>query len=105
MSRDGGAIVWRCFVAIPTFKEAASPALVVATVDPLPGPVDVIVMDDGLTDGTAVEIARVQQDLPIAPLRLAYNLEKGRPCGRALERHRLRWWCCMTPISNTPPLR
>lgn len=77
VSRDGGAIVWRCSVAIPTFKEAASLAPVVATVEPLPGPVEVIVVDDGSTDGTAVEIAWVQQDLPIASLRLAYSLGKG----------------------------
>jgi glycosyltransferase involved in cell wall biosynthesis len=70
-------VVWRYSVVIPAFNEAASLARVVAKVAALPGPVEVIVVDDGSTDGTAEEIARVQRDLPIASLRLAGNRGKG----------------------------
>jgi glycosyltransferase involved in cell wall biosynthesis len=71
------AIAWRFSVVIPAFNEAASIARVVAKVAALPGPVEVIVVDDGSTDGTAEEIARVQRDLPIVSLRLAVNRGKG----------------------------
>jgi glycosyltransferase involved in cell wall biosynthesis len=70
-------VAWRYSVVIPAFNEAASLARVVAKVAALPGPVEVIVVDDGSTDGTAEEIARVQRDLPIASLRLAGNRGKG----------------------------
>jgi glycosyltransferase involved in cell wall biosynthesis len=71
------AIAWRFSVVIPAFNEAASIARVVADVAALPGPVEVIVVDDGSTDGTADEIARVQRCLPIVSLRLAGNRGKG----------------------------
>lgn len=70
-------VAWRYSVVIPAFNEAASLARVVEKVAALPGPVEVIVVDDGSTDGTAEEIARVQRDLPIASLRLAGNRGKG----------------------------
>jgi hypothetical protein len=70
-------VAWRYAVVIPAFNEAASIARVVAKVAALPGPVEVIVVDDGSTDGTAEEIARVQRDLPIASLKLAGNRGKG----------------------------
>ena len=71
------AIAWRYSVVIPAFNEAASLARVVQKVAALPGPVEVIVVDDGSTDGTAQEIARVERDLPIVSLRLAGNRGKG----------------------------
>ena len=71
------AIAWRYSVVIPAFNEAASLARVVEKVAALPGPVEVIVVDDGSTDRTADEIARVQRDLPIVSLRLAGNRGKG----------------------------
>lgn len=71
------AIAWRYSVVIPAFNEAASLARVVQKVATLPGPVEVIVVDDGSTDGTAEEIARVERDLPIVSLRLAGNRGKG----------------------------
>jgi len=71
------AIAWRYSVVIPAFNEAASLARVVQKVAALPGPVEVIVVDDGSTDGTAEEIARVERDLPIVSLRLAGNRGKG----------------------------
>jgi len=52
------AVAWRYSVVIPAFNEADSLARVVAAVAGLPGPVEVIVVDDGSTDGTAEEIAR-----------------------------------------------
>ena len=70
-------VAWRYSVVIPAFNEAASIARVVAKVAARPGPVEVIVVDDGSTDGTAEEIARAQRDLPIASLRLAGNRGKG----------------------------
>lgn len=71
------AIAWRYSVVIPAFNEAASLARVVEKVAALPGPVEVIVVDDGSTDRTADEIARVQRCLPIVSLRLAGNRGKG----------------------------
>lgn len=71
------AIAWRFSVVIPAFNEAVSISRVVAKVAALPGPVEVIVVDDGSTDGTAEEIARVQRCLPIVSLRLAANRGKG----------------------------
>jgi glycosyltransferase involved in cell wall biosynthesis len=70
-------VAWRYSVVIPAFNEAASLARVVEKVAALPGPVEVIVVDDGSTDGTAAEIARVERDLPIVSLRLAENRGKG----------------------------
>lgn len=70
-------VAWRYSVVIPAFNEAASLARVVEKVAALPGPVEVIVVDDGSTDGTAGEIARVQRCLPIVSLRLAGNRGKG----------------------------
>jgi len=71
------AVAWRYSVVIPAFNEADSLARVVAAVAGLPGPVEVIVVDDGSTDGTAEEIARVERDLPIVSLRLPVNRGKG----------------------------
>ena len=70
-------VAWRYSVVIPAFNEAASLARVVEKVAALPGPVEVIVVDDGSTAGTAAEIARVERDLPIVSLRLAENRGKG----------------------------
>lgn len=79
------AIVWRFSVVIPAFNAAAYLARV-ADVAALPGPVEVIVVDDGSTDGTAEEIARVQRDLPIVSLRLAGNRGKGAAVREGIAR-------------------
>ena len=70
-------VAWRYSVVIPAFNEAASIGRVVEKVAALPGPVEVIAVDDGSIDGTTEEIARVQRDLPTASLRLAANRGKG----------------------------
>lgn len=71
------ATAWRFSVVSPAFNEAASISRVVKKVAALPGPVEVIVVDDRSTDGTAAETAGVQRCLPIVSLRLAGNRGKG----------------------------
>ena len=68
---------WRYTVVIPAFNEAGSLASVVATASALPGPVEVIVIDDGSTDGTPAVLERSAGELPIVVHRFPGNRGKG----------------------------
>ena len=68
---------WRYTVLIPAFNEAGSLASVVAAASALPGAVEVIVVDDGSTDGTPAVLERVAGELPIVVHRFPGNRGKG----------------------------
>ena len=68
---------WRYTVVIPAFNEAGSLASVVAAASALPGPVEVIVIDDGSTDDTPAVLERAAGELPIVVHRFPGNRGKG----------------------------
>lgn len=68
---------WRYTVVIPAFNEAGSLASVVAAASALPGPVEVIVIDDGSTDDTPAVLERAAGELPIVMHRFPGNRGKG----------------------------
>jgi len=68
---------WRYTVVIPAFNEAGSLASVVASASALPGPVEVIVIDDGSTDDTPAVLERAAGELPIVVHRFPGNRGKG----------------------------
>jgi glycosyltransferase involved in cell wall biosynthesis len=68
---------WRYTVVIPAFNEAGSLASVVAAASALPGPVEVIVIDDGSTDDTPAVLERAAGELPIVAHRFPGNRGKG----------------------------
>jgi len=71
------ATAWRYTVVIPAFNEAGSLASVVAAASALPGPVEVIVIDDGSTDGTPAVLERAARESPIVVHRFPGNRGKG----------------------------
>ena len=68
---------WRYTVVIPAFNEAGSLASVVASASALPGPVEVIFIDDGSTDDTPAVLERAAGELPIVVHRFPGNRGKG----------------------------
>lgn len=71
------AMAWRMTVVIPVFDEARSLPHVLAALSALPGAVEVIVVDDGSTDGTAAILDRAAAESSIVVVRFPRNRGKG----------------------------
>jgi len=71
------AMAWRMTVVIPVFDEARWLPHVLTALSALPGPVEVIVVDDGSTDGTAAILDRAAAESSIVVVRFPGNRGKG----------------------------
>ena len=71
------AMAWRMTVVIPVFDEVRSLPHVLAALSALPGAVEVIVVDDGSTDGTAAILDRAAAESSIVVHRFPRNRGKG----------------------------
>ena len=67
----------RLSVVIPVYNEASSIEVILRRVLAVPIEKEVVVVDDGSTDGTGEALARLQQELPIRVIRQPRNLGKG----------------------------
>ena len=71
-------------ILVPVFNEAASVETILRKVAASPFEKEVLVVDDGSTDGTAAILERLERELPIQVVTHPVNLGKGQAVRSAL---------------------
>ena len=90
-------------VVIPCFNEVTTVETVVGAVLASPWTAEVLVVDDGSTDGTRDVLADARPTHRVRVLLQPATRARARPCGAASPRPRPTTCSCRTPTSSTTP--
>jgi len=74
---QSGGIFYRISVVIPAFNEAATLGEVIARLERLPGAVEIVIVNDGSSDGTAKILETARHTRPLVVLHHPTNCGKG----------------------------